>query len=418
MNIANTLWDVVVVGGGPAGMMTASRAAELGAKVLLVEKNVGLGKKLLITGGGRCNVTNAEPDLRTLLAKYKSADQFLFSPFSQFDNKKAVDFFESHDVPTKVENDYRVFPQSNKAESIWTVLVERMQSAGVVVQSRAKVAEVVRDDNVVTSIKLESGEEIKAKKIVLATGGKSHPETGSTGEAFEWLRALGHNVREPEASLVPVKIKDDWVKVHSGKSLDKIKLTIYQNEAKQGMRKGKLLFTHFGLSGPTILNMSSTVRELLKYDLVYISIDLLPHLDYSQLNDALQNLFKEDDKKKLKNALGNLVPSFMTPVAIEKSGINGDKACNSVTREERLTLVKVLKDIRVEATGLLGEDKAIITSGGVALEEVDFKTMQSKLFPNLYLVGDILDIDRPSGGYSLQLCWTTGFVAGTHAAEV
>jgi len=407
-------WEVIVIGSGPAGMMAASQAAAHGARVLLVEKNKTLGKKLLITGGGRCNVTNAENNIRTLLSKYRDAEDFLYSPFSRFDNEDAIWFFNERGVETKVENEGRVFPVSNKAESIWHVLVEEMKKNNVHILSETSVLGFVTDGNAILGVTTGSGE-IRAASFILATGGKSRPETGSTGDGFAWLRAIGHTVREPEASLVPVTVEDAWVHVLSGKALADIKISLFQDDKKLASKKGKILFTHFGASGPTILNMSKDIREYLRYGDVHISLDLLPQSDYSALNDALQELFKKDDKKKFKNALSELIPSFMVPAVIELSKIDPDKNCNSISREERLALIKLLKDLRMKATGLLGEDKAIVTSGGVDLKEIDFKTMQSKLFPNLYLVGDILDIDRPSGGYSLQLCWTTGFVAGTTA---
>jgi predicted Rossmann fold flavoprotein len=410
-------WDVIVIGGGAAGMMAAGRAAELGARVLLVEKNDILGKKLLITGGGRCNVTNAEPDKRKLLARFKDSDKFLFSPFSEFDNMSALQFFNSRGMPTHVEAEQRVFPNTSKAESVWNVLVEYMRQGGVTVRSNSPVQSIEAAGGAITGVTLKGGATLRARSYVLATGGKSRPETGSTGDGFAWLSAIGHAVRQPEASLVPITIKDQWVKTLSGKSLTDAKITIFQNEQKQAVQKGKILFTHFGLSGPAILNLSKDIGELLKYGEVIISLDILPTQDYSQLNDALQELFRTEDKKKFKNALSSLVPPGFASIIVEKSGIDPEKKCNSVSREERLSMVKLLKDIRMEASGLLGEDKAIVTSGGVTLEEVDFKTMASKLFPNLYLIGDILDIDRPSGGYSLQLCWTTGFVAGTNAAH-
>ncbi len=409
-------WDTVVIGGGPAGMMAAGRAAELGAKVLLLEKNATLGKKLLITGGGRCNVTNAEPDQRKLLSRFHDADKYLFSPFSQFDNLSTLKFFNERGMETKIEAEQRAFPVSNSAQSVWNILFEYINKSGVTIQSNAEVVEFRKEGSKIISIRLKNSEEISAKNFILATGGMSRPETGSTGDGFKWLREIDHQVREPEASLVPITVKDEWVKLLSGKALSDIKITLFQNNVKQEVQKGKVLFTHFGLSGPTILNMSKDVSELLKYGEVVLSLDLLPGHDYSQLNDALQNLFKEDDKKKIKNALSNLVPSAIVPVVLNRSAVDPNKACNSITREERLTLVKVIKDIRMDVSGLLGEDKAIVTSGGVARDEVDCKAMSSRLYPNLFLVGDILDIDRPSGGYSLQLCWTTGFVAGSSAA--
>ncbi|MDQ2933257.1 MAG: NAD(P)/FAD-dependent oxidoreductase [bacterium] len=396
--------------------MAAGRAAERGLKVILLEKNDSLGKKLLITGGGRCNVTNAEFDDRVLLAKFKDNDKFLFSAFSQYSVKEALDFFNSRKMETKVEAEKRVFPTSNSAQSVWNVLHDYLKASNVTIRSKAEVVGFIEDNTVkpkqIKSVQLKNGEQIFAKSFVLATGGKSRPETGSTGEGFDWLKQIGHTVVESDAALVPVKIKDAWVKQLQGVTLPSVKITLFQNETKQLVKKGKILFTHFGVSGPTILNMSKDIGELLKYDDVFISLDILPDHDYSTLNDALQELFKKENKKKFKNSLGSLVPSSLVSIIIEKSGINPDTFCNSVTRDERLTLVKVLKDIRMQPIGLLGVEKAIVTSGGVLLTEVDFKTMQSKLVSNLYVVGDVLNIDRPSGGYSLQLCWTTGFVAG------
>lgn len=424
-------YDVAVIGGGPAGMMAAGCAAQRGLKVILIEKNDTLGKKLLITGGGRCNVTNAEFDDRALLSKFKENDKFLFSAFSQFSVKESLDFFNSRGMETKVEAEKRVFPVSNSAQSVWNVLVEYMKAGNVTVLSNSPIigfnidaqaypaqsstqvrpAETARSSPI-QSVQLKNGKTIHARSFILATGGKSRPETGSTGDGFDWLKKLGHTIIEPDAALVPVKIKDAWVKRISGLTLPEVKITILQNETKQLMKKGKILFTHFGISGPTILNMSKDIRELLKYGDVYISLDVMPKHDYSTLNDALQDLFKKEHKKKFKNSLASFLPSSLVSIIVEKSGINPDIFCNSVTREERLSLVKLLKDVRMQATALLGVEKAIVTSGGVVLTEIDFKTMQSKIIPNLYLVGDILNIDRPSGGYSLQICWTTGYVAG------
>jgi predicted Rossmann fold flavoprotein len=420
---AETLYDVAVIGGGPAGMMAAGRAAERGLKVVLLEKNPGLGKKLLITGGGRCNVTNAEYDDRVLLSKFKDAGKFLFSTFSQHSVKESLEFFHTFPMPTKIENDKRVFPLSNTAKSVWDVMNAYVEKNKVTIKRNAAVSRFVQTTGGhIDELHLKNGEIIKARSYILATGGKSHPETGSTGDGFTWLKKMGHTVSEPTVSLVPIKVSDPWVKKLAGFSLV-AKVTLFQNGIKQSLvaqagKKtvtsitGKVLFTHVGLSGPAILNISGEIGELLKYGEVVLSLDLLPTHDYSTLNTALQKLFASDDKKKFKNALGNLIPSPLVPAVIEKSGINPDKACNSITREERLLLVKVLKDMHTHPTELLGTDKAIITSGGIALEEIDFRTMRSKRVDNLYVVGDLLNIDRPSGGYSLQLCWTTGWVAG------
>jgi hypothetical protein len=408
----NTIWDVIVIGGGPAGMMAAGRAGELGANVLLIEKNDSLGKKLLITGGGRCNVTNAEFDVRKLLTKFKDADKFLFSAFSQWSSTETLGFFNDRGMETKIENELRVFPTSNSAKSVWDVMVMYLKQSNVTILSNSPVKHIVKVKNIIEYIQLENGRKIFANKFILATGGMSRPETGSTGDGFKWLEKWGHTVTKPSASLVPISIKDSWVKQLQGVTIPEVKITVLQNNQKQLIKKGKILFTHFGLSGPTILNMSQDIGELLKYDEVMLSLDLLPSLDNGQLNTKLQEIFKVESNKKFKNALVTLLPSAIVPIIVELSGIDTDKFCHSISREERLNLVQVIKDIKLNVKGLLGADKAIITSGGVDLSEVDFKTMSSRLIPNLSIVGDLLDIDRPSGGYSLQLCWTTGFVAG------
>ncbi|MES2060046.1 MAG: NAD(P)/FAD-dependent oxidoreductase [Patescibacteria group bacterium] len=414
---ADQIWDVIVIGAGPSGMMAAGRAAEMGAKVLLLEKNDVLGKKLLITGGGRCNITNAEMDTRKLLSKFKGNDKFLFSAFSQFAVEEALDFFHIKKLETKVEAEKRAFPVSEKAIDVRDTLAEYLKANKVTILSNAEVKGFKKDGSKIVSVILKNKSEIKAKSFILGTGGKSRPETGSTGDGFIWLKELGHNVIEPSASLVPITIKDAWVKKLSGLTLKAVKITLLQNNVKQDSKKGRILFTHFGISGPTILNMSHDIGELLKYGDVEISLDILPSFDPGQLNLKLQEIFKSDSNKKIKNCFGTFIPSGIVPKAIELANIDPDKFAHSVTREERLRLVEALKNIPLSVSGLLGTDKAIVTSGGVDLKEVDFKTMESKLFPNLYLVGDILNIDRPSGGYSLQLCWTTGFVAGSAAAS-
>jgi predicted Rossmann fold flavoprotein len=406
------IYDVAIIGGGPAGLMAAGRASSLGAKVIILEKNATLGVKLLITGGGRCNVTNAQFDVRTFLKKYKDSDKFLFSAFSQFSVKDTLEFFNGKGMPTKVEAENRVFPVSDSSQSVWDVLVDTIKQNNVEVRSNAVVTGFDHENKKITAINLKNGGKVLAKKIVLATGGTSRPETGSTGDGFIWLKDLGHNVVDSNEALVPIAISDKWVKELSGLTLQDIKLTTFQNNTKQQSHKGKLLFTHFGISGPTILNMSKDIGELLKYGEVIIKLDILPHFDHGMMNTRLQELFKIDDKKKIKNSLDSLIPSGLVDIVLKLSNIDKNKNNNSVSREERLKLIDIIKNIPMNVDSLLGSDKAVVSSGGVDLTEVDFKTMQSKIIENLYLVGDVLNIDRPSGGYSLQLCWTTGFVAG------
>ncbi|MDO8430679.1 MAG: aminoacetone oxidase family FAD-binding enzyme, partial [Candidatus Taylorbacteria bacterium] len=326
------IYDVAIIGGGPAGMMAAGRAAELGARVILIEKNPTLGVKLLITGGGRSNITNAVYDVRTFLKKYKDNDKFLFSAFSQQDVEKSINFFNKRGMPTKVEAENRVFPNSDSAQSVWNVLVEYMRAYNVEIKTNACVIGF----NIENGIKLKNGEIIRAKKYILATGGTSRPETGSTGEGFSWLKELGHTIIPTNNALVPIALKDAWVKTLSGVTLRDIKLTTFQNNQKQEVHKGKLLFTHFGISGPTVLNMSSDVGELLKYGDVEIRLDLLPALDHGMMNTHLQELFKIDDKKKIKNSLGSFIPSSLVPIVLMLATIDENKTNNSITREERL----------------------------------------------------------------------------------
>ncbi len=413
----NNEWDVVVIGGGPAGMMTAGRAAEKGRSVLLLEKNPGLGKKLLITGGGRCNVTNNKPAVRAMVEKYKGNDQFLFSAFSQFGVKEALKFFNERGMATKEENEGRIFPVSDSAKSVWDVLVEYMKEGAVKVQTGVEVAGIAVDPatkNII--IRTKDKQEIIAKSCVLATGGTSRPETGSTGEGFKWLKKLGHKIVENDFALVPVALTDTWAKKLGGVTLKDIKLTIFQNRQKQVSVNGKLLFTHFGISGPTVLNMSKEIGELLKYGEVVIEIDLFPKTDLGALRKKLQELLIGESNKKLKNVLNKLIPAALVSALLDVADISGETANHSVSAESRKKLVTLLKAVPLNISGLLGANKAIVSSGGVALEEVNFKTMQSRLIPGLYLIGDVLNVDRPSGGYSLQLCWTTGYVAGESVA--
>jgi predicted Rossmann fold flavoprotein len=411
MRETGTPWDVIVIGGGPAGMMAAGKAASRGKSVLLFEKNDGLGKKLLITGGGRCNVTNNKQDDRAMLAKYKGNDKFLFSAFSQWNVTDTLSFFDSHGCPTKEENEGRIFPASNMAQSVYDVLYAYMKESGVVIHKSSTVAKIKKEGDVFV-ITTKSANITQARSVVIATGGISRPETGSTGDGFKWLKAFGHTIVENDFALVPIALTDAWVKKASGVSLADIKLTSFQHGAKQESYKGKLLFTHTGISGPTVLNMSRDIGELLKYGDVAISLDLFPSKDAGKLKNELQAILVAESNKKIKNVLSHLVTSSLVKPILELAGIDGETFCHSVRSEERVKLIETVKNIPLHVKGLLGKDKAIVSSGGVPMTEVDTRTFESKLVPGLYLVGDILNIDRPSGGYSLQLCWTTGQVAG------
>lgn len=424
----NLRYDTIVIGGGPSGMMAAYHAAKRGKKVVILEKNNILGKKLLITGGGRCNITNATFDTRTLLPRYGEAEQFLYSPFSQFAVQDTFDFFQSKGLELKVEAEQRAFPITDRAQSVWDVLVQGLKDMKVEVRSSAHVTaiETILEEGQkkVSGVKLIDGTYVYASTVIVATGGKSHPETGSTGDGFIWLAKLGHTIVKPSVSLVPLRIKDSWVRALQGVTLPEVKISIlydtgdgiWQKHKGVKQSKGKILFTHFGVSGPTVLNMSKKVSDYLEYADVQLVLDVRPDLDHGQLNTLLQEKLHDGAKKKIKNALdeivGQSVPQSFILALLDRASIDPDIFCSAVTREMRMSLIDTIKKMSMTVDGLLGEDKAIVSSGGVDLTEIDWKTMQSKVIAGLFIVGDMLNINRPSGGYSLQLCWTTGYVAG------
>jgi predicted Rossmann fold flavoprotein len=405
-------YHTIVIGGGPAGLMAAGRAAENGARVLLFEKNSLLGRKLLLTGGGRCNLTNAEFDKNIFLSKFKEAKKYLFSPFAKFGVEETIEFFEQQNLPTKIEAEKRVFPISDKAQDVLDTMISYLRRGGVEIKTNSVVSGFEVVDGKIIGVRLQSGEVVQADAFVLATGGKSHPETGSTGDGFAWLKEIGHNIIQPDLALVPIKIKETWVHKLSGLALPEAKINLWQNNKKQKSVQGKMLFTHFGLSGPLILNTSKAIGQLLKTGSVIVSLDLLPELDEVVVDKKVQEIFSENSNKKIKNCLDGLITPALSPTLLELAEIDSEKFVNKISREERLKMVGLLKYLPMTVTGLMGVENAIVTSGGVDLKEIDFKTMRSKLYPNLYIVGDALDIERPSGGYSLQLCWTTGYVAG------
>lgn len=406
-------YDVAVIGAGPAGLIAAGRAAELGAKVILLEKNPRAGEKLLITGGGRCNITNAELDIRKMVARYGPKGKALFGAFTRFGVQQTMDFFTSLNLPLKIEAEKRAFPASNKAQDVWKVLLKYLGNSQILYKS--PVSKVLTEGGKIRGV-VSKGKTIQAINYIISTGGKSRPETGSSGEMLEYLKNIGHTIKESDPALVPVKLKDRWAKDLQGLSLKDVGLTIFQDNKKQETRIGKMLFTHFGISGPLVLNMSKNIAELFKYAPVNLELDLFPSLDLFSLDKKILQIVNGALNKKLKNMLGEIVPPKIISTLLNMAGIDPEKEANSLTKPERLALVKKIKSLPMAVEGFLGVEKAIITSGGVSLKEVDFKTMRSKIFSNLFLAGDILDFDRPSGGFSLQICWTTGYIAGQNAA--
>ena len=407
---------ILVVGAGPSGMMAAGRAAEAGARVVLVEKNRRPGRKLLVTGGGRCNVTTAITDRHLLVSRYGPRAAGLHSPFSRFTPADMREFLRSHGLETKVENESRVFPITDSAASVRALLESYLAEGGVDLRTGTTVTEIRAEGRRVTEVVLASGQLLEADAVILATGGTSRPETGSTGDGLHWLESLGHEVRLPEPSLVPVAVREEWPSRLQGLGLAEVKLIVALDGKRQLDATGKLLFTHFGLSGPLVLNLSQQINELAQGGPVELRLDLFPTTDGGELTRSLQGLFDESGSKKLRNAIGRLVAPRLAGVVLERSGVDGETRCHSVGKDSRRLLAQTLKGLSMTFASLLGADRAVVSSGGVSPDEIDFRTMASKRYDNLYVTGDMIDVDRQSSGFSLQLCWSTGWVAGESAA--
>ena len=397
-------------------MMAAGRAAELGKRVLLLEKNKMLGEKLKISGGGRCNITNATYDARTMLANYGDASHFLFSPFSKFGVADTFAFFESHGLPLVVQARNRAFPHTEKSLDVCNTLIAYLKAGKVTVKNGITVKKILKDGDMVAGVETAAGT-FTAASYILATGGVSHPETGSTGDGFKWLSDLGHSIKQPTPTIVPLATHEEWSHILSGVSLSFMKITFFLEEKKAFSKTGKVLFTHFGLSGPLILNSAAKVGDLLQEGRVTARIDAYPHTEIGALDAQITKIFDANKNKMLKNILKEIVPEGMAPgvALLLKYSVDLDTKVHSITRDERRVIVDTLKALPLTITNLMGYDRAVVADGGAALAEIDTKTMRSKVLKNLSITGDLLHINRPSGGYSLQLCWTTGYVAGSNA---
>ncbi|MBI2906946.1 MAG: aminoacetone oxidase family FAD-binding enzyme [Chloroflexi bacterium] len=408
-------FDVIVIGGGAAGMMAAGQAARRKKRVLIIEKNRTFGEKLKLTGNGRCNITNAEFEPGAFLEHYGTGKEFLFSPFAQFGVKDSFSFFESIGLPLVVQAGSRVFPASERATDVVLALRKHLEKAGVECKTGCAVRRLVHQDRLVTGVETDVGV-LCAKSFILATGGLSHPETGSTGDGFLWLKELGHSITHPAPSVVPLEVSDEWVKMLRGVSLPIMKITFFLDGKKQFSKAGTVLFTHFGLSGPLILNSASKVKDLLQNGQVTAQIDAFPDTDLGALDRNAVSVFDSNKNKTLKTVLKDIAPpGTSSGVQTLLADIDLDSKVHSISKEDRKRIVSLLKALPVTITGLMGYDRAVVSDGGVSLSEIDTRTMRSKLFSNLYIVGDLLNVSRSSGGFSLQLCWTTGYVAGNCA---
>lgn len=393
-------------------MMAAIQAARQGADVLLFEKNEKLGKKIYITGKGRCNVTNA-CDMEELLSHMVSNKNFMYSSFYTFTNEQTMDFFENMGCPLKIERGNRVFPVSDKSSDIIRALSKELRRLGVRVLLNSEISKLIIEDGRAVGV-LCGGKRYFADAVIVATGGVSYPSTGSTGDGYRFAREAGHSVKEAEPSLVPFEAEGDLCRKLQGLSLRNCKLTIYNgsNQKKIYEDFGELLFTHFGISGPTVISASAYVGDQIRTHSCKVSIDLKPALSEEQLDHRILRDFKKYQNKQLKNALDDLLPKKMIPVIIELSGINPEKKVNIITKEERKKLLSSIKRFTIITTGLRGFQEAIITRGGIKVKEIDPGTMESRMVKRLYFAGEVLDLDAVTGGFNLQIAWSTGYAAG------
>jgi len=410
-------WDVIVIGGGPAGMMAAGRAGELGKRVLLLEKKDNLGEKLLLTGGGRCNLTRAEFDNNEFVKNLGGDRDFFYSSFSKFGVKETIDFFENRSLQLKTERGKRIFPKSDKAQDVLKCLERYLKKGKVNIRKGERITALKQKQGKICGVK--TTEKLwQAKNYILATGGKSYPRTGSTGDGLRWAEKLGHTVTNLSPALSPLKIKEKWVSELQGLDLKNVKLSVYLDNQKKAEKFGDMLFTHFGASGPIALALSKQVGALLKKGEVKLHIDLKPGLSFSALDKRLSRDFKASNRKFFKNSLNAILPSKIIPIIVELSGICPHKLVSQIKKQEKKKLIHLLKEISLTVEQVLGFKYALVTSGGVSAKEIEQKTMRSKIIPNLFFAGEIINLDGPSGGYNLQIAWTTGYVAGENAAKI
>ena len=406
--------NVIVVGGGAAGMMAAVFAARNGQNVQLLEKNEKLGKKLFITGKGRCNITNAA-DIEDLFTAVISNPKFLYSGFYSFTNQQVIDFFEELGVKTKVERGERVFPVSDHSSDVIAAFSRELKLLGVSVSLHTEVKELLCEQDKVCGVLLTNGKKMKADAVIVATGGISYPSTGSTGDGYRFAREAGHKVTELLPSLVPMEVRQWYAKELQGLSLRNIEIRITDGKKKLYEEFGEMLFTHYGVTGPVILSASSVVGKTLRKKELTLHIDLKPALSEEQLDKRILREFDANHNKQYKNSIDSLFPAKLKPVMIELSEIEPEKKVNEITKEERQRLVHLIKDFTMTLTGLRGYNEAIITKGGVSVKEIDPGTMESKIIKGLYFAGEVLDLDAVTGGYNLQIAWSTGYLAGINA---
>ena len=398
---------VLIVGGGAAGMFASVFAARSGHEVHVFEKNDRLGRKLFITGKGRCNITNA-CEVEELFSAVMSNARFLYSSFYGYTNQDVIDFFESLGVRTKIERGNRVFPVSDHSSDVIRALSDEMRTQGVKVHLNTEIRNIEADEDGFQSLILADGTKVEGDSCIIATGGVSYRATGSTGDGHRWARELGHKVTDLLPSLVPLEIREPWISELQGLSLRNVKVDVRLGKKKIFEDFGEMLFTHYGVSGPVILSASSVIGSRIDQQLI-LTIDLKPALSEEQLDHRVLRDFEENKNRQFKNALGKLFPAKLIPVMIERSGIAPEKKVNEISKEERKQFVNLIKNFDMRIEGLRGFQEAIITRGGVSVKEVNPGTMESKLINNLYFAGEVLDLDAVTGGYNLQIAWSTAY---------
>jgi len=406
----------IVIGAGAAGMMAAIHCASADVKVIILEKNEKPGKKLFITGKGRCNVTN-DCDAEEFFRNVISNPKFLYSAYYSFDSSAVMQLMEENGCRLKIERGNRVFPQSDHSSDIIKTLQLLLKKKNVEIQHNISVKSIMTEENKVTGVILENGKRIPADYVVLATGGKSYPLTGSTGDGYDMAESLGHTITTIKPALIPLVTKEHWVPELMGLSLKNVQITMYDGKKKLYDGFGEMLFTHFGVSGPLILSASSIYVKKAYEKEIKLNLDLKPALSHEQLDKRILRDFEERSNKQFKNALDGLLPAKMIPVIIDLSNIEPDKPVHEVTRQERKGLVELMKALTMTVIGTRPVKEAIITQGGIQVKEVNPSTMESKLVENLYVAGEVLDVDALTGGFNLQIAWSTGYLAGSSIAE-